>query len=168
MKTPTIKPPLQRSTEPDHFKEGWDFEQYVIQLFNQDNFQVHKWRKSERLEDKILLQDCANPDLELIFSRKQKYHFAVECKWRKKFIKGKINWASYNQINTYRNFENQNRIPVFIVIGIGGEPSSPERLFVTPLCNIELHSEVYEVELIPYKRKPTSKFFYDTVQLKLF
>jgi hypothetical protein len=168
MKTPTTVQHLQRPAAPDHFEKGWHFEQYVIQLFNKDNFHVHEWRKSEKLVDKVLLQDCANPDLEFIFSRKQKYHFAVECKWRKEFVKGKINWATYKQIDTYRNFENRNRIPVFIVIGIGGEPSSPERLFVTPLCNIELHSEVYETELIPYKRKPTSKFFFDTVQLKLF
>ncbi len=127
-----------------------------------------KWRKSEKLEDKILLQDCANPDLELIFSRYKKHHFAVECKWREKFIEGIITWASNNQIFSYLDFENRNRIPVFIAIGIGGEPSRPERLFVTPLRNIEMYSEIYEADLIPYKKRPTSKFFYDTVQLKLF
>jgi hypothetical protein len=137
-------------------------------LFNKDNFRLIKWRKSEKLQDRDLLQDCRNPDLELIFGKYRKHHFAVECKWRERFLEEKITWASNNQICSYQDFENQCRIPVFIAIGIGGEPSRPEKLFVTPLRNIEMYSEVYEADLIPYKRKPTNKFFYDTVQLKLF
>lgn len=59
-------------------------------------------------------------------------------------------------------------MPVFIVIGIGGTQSNPEKLFVTPLDNIKTYVEVYEHQLIEYKRNPTHKFFYDTIQLKLF
>jgi hypothetical protein len=106
--------------------------------------------------------------LELVFVGARHYRFAVECKWRKEFIAGKIEWAKDKQICVYEDFQHQNRIPVFIAIGIGGEPSNPEKLFVTPLDNISGSTEVYESELIPYKRKPTHRFFYNTVQLKLF
>lgn len=167
MSTSTIQPVGQVATL-DSYEKGKLFEQFIIQLFNQESFDLIKWRKSEKLDDEILLKDCANPDLELIFSRFKKYHFAIECKWREKFIEGKIKWASDNQIHSYQDFENRCRIPVFIAIGIGGEPSRPDKLFVTPLRNIETYSKAYEADLIPYKRKPTSKFFYDTVQLKLF
>ncbi len=71
------------------------FEQFVRQLFNEQNFNLIKWRKFEKLEDKILLDDCVNPDNEKS----------------------------------------------------DGQPV---------------------INLIPYKRKPTRKFFYDTIQLKLF
>lgn len=168
MKPQTTTQHLRQPLPLDPYEKGSLFEEYVIRLFNEDNFKLIRRRKSEKLEDRALLQDCANPDLELIFGRHRKHHFAVECKWRKEFRKGKIEWANYNKIRTYKNFENKNSIPVFIVIGIGGEPSRPERLFVTPLRNIEMYSEVYEADLIPYNRKPSSKFFYDTVQLKLF
>lgn len=157
----------QRATL-DSYQKGKLFEEFIIQLFNQNSFKLDKWRTSEKLEDRLRLQDCVNPDLELIFKRNKEHRFAVECKWREKFIEGKIKWASCKQIRSYLNFENRYGIYVFIAIGIGGEPSRPERLFVTPLRNIEMYSEVYEADLIPYKRKPTSKFFYDTVQLKLF
>ncbi len=156
------------STSSDSYKKGSLFEEYIIKLFNQDSFEIVKWRRSARLEDRILLEDCANPDLELVFSRHRKYHFAVECKWREKFVEGKITWATELQICSYRTFENRRRIPVFVAIGVGGEPSKPQRLFVTPLRNIEKYSAVYESDLIPYKRRPTNRFFYDTVQLKLF
>jgi hypothetical protein len=168
MITPNTTAPIRQLSEVDAFEKGRLFEEYVIQLFNQDNFKVAKYRISEKLEDRVLLQDCINPDLELIFDRHKQHHFAVECKWRVKFHEGRITWASHDQICRYKDFENQRRIPVFIAIGIGGEPSTPEKLFVTPLRNIEMFSEVYEADLIPYKRKTTRKFFYDTVQLELF
>lgn len=158
----------KQSAELDSYKKGRLFEQFVKQLFNEQSFNLIKWRKAEKLEDKILLDDCGNPDLELVFSRHRNHAFAVECKWRKGFVGGKIHWATYNQISSYRKFETQRRMPVLIAIGIGGTPSMPERLYVTPLRNIEMHSEVWEHDLILYKRKPTRKFFYDTVQLKLF
>jgi hypothetical protein len=150
------------------FEKGRQFEQYIVDLFNKENFKLTEWRMSGTLKNKLQSQDYKNPDLELIFGRFKKHPCAVECKWREKFVYGKIKWASRDQISYYKNFENQRRIPVFIAIGIGGEPSKPEKLFVTPLRNIEMQTEVYERDLIPYKRKPTSRFFYDTVQLKLF
>lgn len=163
----TTTPPVWQYAALDSYKKGQLFEHYIIQLFNQDRVSLFKWRKSEKIEDKILLQDCLNPDLELIFSRHSQHHFAVECKWREKFTEGKIKWAHDHQIRAYQDFENRRRMPVFIAIGIGGDPSNPERLFVTPLRNLESSSEAYEANLIPYKRKPTRKFFYDTVQLNL-
>src|SRR5690606_15172670 len=126
-----------------------------------------KWRKAEKLPGSKFSFDISHPDLEMIFGR-GKYRFAVECKWRKKFNDGKITWASNYQICSYEDFENQERIPVFVAIGIGGEPDNPEKLFITPLRNICNSEEVYEQNLIPYNRKPTHKFYYDTIQLKLF
>lgn len=168
MKTIPTTYSRKESAAIDSFEKGELFERFIIELFNKEKFILSKWRTSKRLEDKFQLLDCARPDLELIFRRNRQYHFAVECKWRQKFVEGKIQWATRKQICSYQNFENQHRMPVFIAIGIGGEPSKPERLYVTPLRNIEMYTEVYESNLIPYKRKTTSHFFYDTIQFKLF
>ena len=65
-------------------------------------------------------------------------------------------------------FQDQTRISVFVAIGIGGEPDNPEKLFLTPLNNIHMHNELYETDLIPFKRKPSHKFYYNVQQLKLF
>jgi hypothetical protein len=168
MKPSTRTHPVWQSRQPDYYEEGRLFEQFVIHLFNEDNFKLDKWRKSEKLEERALLEDCNNPDLELVFGRYRKYRFAVECKWRKRFVRGKITWAEDFQIWSYLAFQNQFQMPVFIAIGIGGEPSNPEKLFVTPLGNIEMYQEVYEFDLIPYRKRPASKFFYDIVQGRLF
>ncbi|MFL5739268.1 MAG: hypothetical protein ACJ75B_03550 [Flavisolibacter sp.] len=161
----SIVPPISKL---DTYEKGYLFEEYVIELFNKEFFNLVKWRKSQRTNDRLALLTSSYPDLELIFAGKNKYKFAVECKWRKEFYAGKITWAEVKQINSYETFEYKYRIPVFVAIGIGGEPCNPKKLFVTPLCNISGNIEVHESNLIPYNRKPTRRFFYDTVQLKLF
>jgi hypothetical protein len=152
----------------DSFEKGQQFEKYIIDLFNENFFKVIKWRKAEKFPDGSYDPNAACPDLELVFMGKRNHRFAVECKWRKKFDDGKIQWATNFQVCSYEAFENRIRIPVFVAIGIGGEACNPERLFVTPLCNISYSTTVYENDLIPYKRKTTHRFFYNTCQLKLF
>jgi hypothetical protein len=161
---------FRQKSELDNYEKGQRFEQFIINLFNEQFFYQKKWRKSEKFTDSSVSIDHWNPDLEmeLVFTGVRKYRFAVECKWRKEFRDGKIDWANNDQICAYRMFQDQVRIPVFVAIGIGGEPDSPENLFLTPLNNIHMHSELYETDLIPFKRKPTHKFYYDVQQLKLF
>jgi hypothetical protein len=158
----------KRLTRAECFEQGRLFEEYIKSLFNQDSFKLKRWRRSRLIPSDTFIGDLGGPDLELIFAGKEQYHFAVECKWKSYFYRGKIEWARPDQIQRYLDFERKRAMPVFIAIGIGGSGDNPERLFVTPLCNISQTSEVHEHQLIPYKRKLRQRFFYDTVQLKLF
>lgn len=161
----------QQSTKAiqDSYEKGYLFEKFVIGLFNERNFRRKEYRESKRIiEGTTLLPDHYYPDIELIFLGKKKYFFAVECKWRKSLQNGMITWAKEHQIRRYEEFQSCKRMPVFIAIGIGGEPYAPEKLFVTPFEKIKGSSQVFESDLIPYKRKPSHRFFFDTVQLKLF
>jgi hypothetical protein len=163
-----IQTAVPQNNSQDNFDKGKDFENYIRNLFNEKSFDLKVWRKAEKFIDRNFSFDPSYPDLELIFVGAKKHRFAVECKWRKEFKQGKIQWANNYQRCSYMDFYYRRGIPVFVAIGIGGEPSSPEKLFVTPLINIQEYTEVYESQLIPFKRKATSKFFYDTRQLKLF
>lgn len=162
-----IPQPTHQVIPPDYYEIGHQFEKYITQLFNERSFELVKWRESKKFTRFSPFED-AKPDLELIFRGARKYHFAVECKWRKEFRYGKITWATDYQRYSYMDFQYWTTTRVFIAIGIGGQPSNPDKLFVTPLDYISMHNEVYESDLIPYKRKTQSKFFYDTVQLQLF
>jgi hypothetical protein len=113
--------------------------------------------QGEKTSDILTLFDHFYPDLELIFVGAKRHKFAAECKWRKEFVSGKICWAKDRQICSYEEFEYKFRIPVFVAIGIVGEASNPEKLFVTRLQNISKFTEVYESDLIPYKRQPTTQ-----------
>jgi len=157
-----------RQSKEYYFEQGRLFEEYIKNLFDQDSFKIKRWRKSRLIPPDTFIGGLGDPDLELIFVGKNQHPFAVECKWKSYFDKGKIDWARPDQIQRYLEFERKRAMPVFIAIGIGGSCDKPERLFVTPLCNLSESTEVYEHQLIPYKRKPTKKFFYDTVQLRLW
>jgi hypothetical protein len=153
--------------KPDYYEQGRLFEEYIKNLFNQDSFKTKKWRQASKIPNDTFILDISYPDLELIFIRKNHYPFAVECKWRSGFCNGKVRWARKDQILKYEEFERKRAMTVFIAIGIGGTPSNPEMLFVTPLCNLKGDTMVSEKQLIKYKRKPNRRFFYNTVIAEL-
>lgn len=159
---------IHQSLPADPYEKGRLFEQYIIDLFSKKRFRVDKWRESKKLTTPEQWDDCSNPDIELTFHRNKTHRFAVECKWRNAFDVGKIKWATESQIEIYKRFQRKLNMPVFVAIGVGGHPSEPQNLFVTPLCNIEEKPIVYQHELIVYNRNPKHRFFYDVNQLLLF
>jgi hypothetical protein len=147
----------------DNFEKGRLFEEYVTRLFNKRNFRIDKRHESRKIIGHYVPISFTYPDLELVFFIGPKqYRFAVECKWRRAFNNDKIQWAKPHQIKAYEDFQRQKCIPVFIAIGIGGYPSRPEKLFVTPLSNISNSTEVSESNLILFKRKPHHRLYYNT------
>jgi|SRR5579863_1383925 len=152
----------------DPYEMGRSFEEYVKKLFNEQNFKLIDWRRAERFEYNALPKNHSNPDLEMVFGRGQ-YKFAVECKWRTEFKDGYLRWDKRTEnLKAYRKYSKENNLPVFIVIGVGGDPSSPQKMYVTPLESIHPTNEICEADLMPYKRKPTHKFYYDVRQMRLF
>jgi hypothetical protein len=152
---------------PDNFEVGRIFEDFIVTLFNERNFRLLEWRSDKRASNGVFPLSSSYPDLEFRSLGKKNYRFAVECKWRNKFYDGMVDWATQNQINSYKDFQYQNNISVFVAIGVGGLPSNPEKLFVTPLNHICKYTDVYESHLMPYKRNPELKIE-DAKQLKLF
>lgn len=150
------------------YEKGRMFEQYVHDLFNKDYFKLIVWRKSEMIPPPFYLDGLSNPDFEFNLFGKKNYRFAVECKWRISLNGDWIKWAHEKQIHSYQNFENKYHVPVFIAIGLGGEPSRPNEFFLTPLINIHNSPFVHKSKLIKYKRKPNRKFYFDPRQMILF
>jgi hypothetical protein len=151
----------------EDLRKGYLFELYIRKLFNERNFKVLDHRNSLATGDKQLPASYFSlPDLELLFIRNNTYRLAVECKWRQKSFQ--LTPKEQEKIRKYKKYQREENITVFIAIGIGGEPSNPEKLFVTPLDYISNFSQIEEGDLIEFKRKPTRSFFYDTVQMKLF
>ena len=61
-------------------------------------------------------------------------HVAIECKWRK-FLNhsAMMDLFSPEQLTTYQKFSQERDLPVFIILGIGGEPCEPEDIYIIPL-----------------------------------
>jgi hypothetical protein len=126
----------------ESLRKGHQFEDYIITLFNERKFKLIEWRSDKKASNGVYPESCTYPDLEFAFLGRRKHRFAVECKWREDFKDGKIKWSYLKQIETYCNFQSERNIPVFIAIGIGGLPTHPERLFVTPLHDIKNYTYV--------------------------
>jgi hypothetical protein len=151
------KPTVNEKTQQDDFDEnkakGDAFEKFVVRNFSRKYFTLQEWR-SDKYVDGIYAVSNHFPDLEIIFNFKEKdvnEAFAIECKWRKNYYKNGIEWAQNYQIKNYKEYAEKLNIPVFVVIGVGGEPEEPEELFIVPLQEMKSNT-ISKSELANYKK----------------
>lgn len=142
-------------------KKGLEFEKWVISKFPKKYYKIIDW-KGDKIVDGRYAESSRYPDLELELSlsgSNVKEKFSVECKWRKAFYEGKINWASQEKIGIYNEYAKDRSQSVFLVLGVGGEPNAPERVYIIPL-NQAQQSSLREKDIERFRRKETNKDFY--------
>lgn len=160
--------PTTKSSDLDSLAKGDSFEKYVLDCFNETYFPVHEWRSDKYHNGRYPLSNHF-PDLLLelrVYNVRQL--FAVECKWRSEFRNNAIQWARKDQIEHYVKYQRSKKLPVFIVIGVGGSPDKPNNLFAIPLHKIQ-SDQLYLTEdfLRHYTKKPSSNFYLDTTEMML-
>lgn len=155
----------------DNKAKGDSFENYIVSLFNNEgHFKIVEWRGDKIADNGLYAQTNHLPDLVMSYKDQsgRQHEFAIECKWRKEFFNGQIEWAKTYQIKNYVEFKQKRRIPVFVAIGVGGSPASPEQLFVSEISNVSQYPTLYESFIKTYKRNPNHKFFYSPQQKLLY
>ena len=126
---------IRSITQPEEFLKGREFEDYVLELFNlhQDNsFVLKEWQGDKTFGD-ICPESNRYPDFVFDYQGKG---FAVECKWREKLPHNFSRDILPEKVSFYNQFSVERNIPVFIVLGVGGEPSNPELLYNIPLSEV--------------------------------
>lgn len=126
--------PLEPITGPSpYWVMGREFENYVIQRFKEKKkwFKVLDQRHDQLDPDGCPYPSNGNPDLEVeaIWWVNRKEKFAVECKFRSNWYNDSIEWCQAHNLENYRNFAADRNMPVFVVLGVGGEPSAPKEMF---------------------------------------
>jgi hypothetical protein len=142
--------------------KAFKFEKHVVALFDRSVFTLFYWKGASAT--------TWSPTLELDFEENQwKYPLSVECKWIDCISEGKVFWCSHEQIEKFKAYERDSKRTVFVVIGVGGEPSFPSELFIVPLSKIARHMDNFTMEfLAPYRRtKPQSGFTFNRQYLRL-
>ncbi len=149
--------------------KGDAFEKYVVKNFDTHYFTLQEWR-SDKYVDGIYAVSNHFPDLEVTFTFRKKNiseTFAIECKWRKSYYRNGIEWAQDYQIKNYKEYADKLSIPVYVVIGVGGEPEKPNELFIVPLAEMNSNT-ISKSELRNYKKDLSDKkFFWDYENNKL-
>lgn len=142
-------------------KKGFEFEKWVISKFPEQYYKLLDW-KGDKIVDGRYPESSRYPDLEFelqLSEGKLCEKFSVECKWRSSFYQGAVNWASLEKIEIYNQFAAERKQEVFLVLGVGGEPSEPKSVYVIPLKSAQ-QSLLKEADIEQYKRKDSTKDFY--------
>ena len=122
-------------------RKGFVFEQYVDNHFPDKYFKRLEWRSDIKDTNGRLSESSKYPDLEYEI-RKSGVRFAVECKWRQSFLKKNgdlVIWWAQNekQIDNYIQYGKSQNIDVIVLIGIGGTPDNPDKVYSIPLAAIK-------------------------------
>ncbi|MGP8328691.1 MAG: hypothetical protein ACT6FF_00005 [Methanosarcinaceae archaeon] len=153
-------------TEDKNVTKGDDFERAVVDLFDQQYFKIVEWTSDISRKHHRPVESDRNPDLVMRYKHKSKNEmFCIECKYRSNTHKGKLDWSNVPQLGRYRGYAKENGIPFFVVIGLGGNPKYPERMFCIPLKEAKypaLYPSIYE----KYERDPDKMFFWKKGVLK--
>lgn len=142
-------------------QKGRQFECFVVERFSENYFDLKVWQGDKYYKGKYADANH-NPDLELEYNCSETRYipFAVECKWRRCFNEhGSIRWATEEQIRHYNEYSDDRNIQVFVVIGIGGDPSEPDEVYIVPLEKLK-YPYVKKDYLQRFRRKKPAAFFY--------
>ena len=119
---------------PETYITGERFENYIRErLFTRNGYtlvtKTHGY--AENKDD--FIEDTLGPDLKFR-SVKTGKEFFVEAKYRSYFYRNAVEWCKPHQIKRFKRIA-QNT-PIYVVIGVGNSPDSPEQVFLLPLDDI--------------------------------
>lgn len=131
-------PKVDVNSNPDVIskKKGDDFEKFVISKVPIRYFKFKSWR-SDKLTETHIPESNSYPDLEFQYRYyKYKSDFAIECKYRSNFVGGYVEICKPEKLRFYKQFQEEKNMDVYIMLGVGGEPTLPKDLFLIPLSKI--------------------------------
>lgn len=150
--------------ESENYRKGRDFEQYVLQRFvrKKNYFRIINQRHDRLGPSGKPLPDNSNPDLEIeAVWEANRQTFAVECKFRSNWLSNRtLDWCKDHNLSNYKKFSSDRRMPVFVVLGVGGVPSAPLEVLVFKVLS-STTTVVKQGELHNMPRPKYPGFFYN-------
>lgn len=128
---------IHSMTQSEELLKGREFEDYVLSLFDireGGSLILQEWQ-GDKSYGMIQPENNSNPDFVFRYNEKE---FAIECKWREKLDRDlSKDIFSSQKLGNYKTFSASRKMPVTVIIGVGGEPCNPELLYVIPLERID-------------------------------
>jgi len=145
------------STEKNARDKGIEFETFFLDLFpERDYILLKRTNKIDPINGAFVKN---NLKIDMQFRDcKTRQIFAVKCRYRRGLFMGRFDWDSKYLLSSYREFERDNNVPIFISMGLGGIPEKPERVFFMPLKEIP-YSKLYPNILENYEIKNAEDVF---------
>jgi len=129
----TVYRRVKSLTMNDELLKGREFEDHVLELLgvaNNDKLTLKEWRGDKSLPG-IYPEGNSNPDLVLEYDGRP---FAIECKWRSHMPQDiSKELLPSDRVALFAKYSQKNKLPVFLLLGIGGLPSDPDLLYLVPV-----------------------------------
>ena len=147
-------------------EKGLAFEQWVVSHLSKQHHVVKDWRSDKKAPNGTYAESNQYPDVEVaLHLHGKEYPFAMECKWRNSFMGASVE-LDKDQVTRYQSYEAENQLPVFLVLGIGGQPDKPAELYIIPAR--QLSTKLSMDQLGQYRQPMTrSTFYFDAFTRKL-
>ena len=127
-------------TLPEHLLKGREFEDFVLSELlgigtNGNAMKLLEWRGDKTIAG-VFPESNRYPDF--VISLKYRKKIALECKWRKLLSKSlEKDVFTSERIDLFKTYSEENSMPVWFIIGVGGEPNAPELLYLIPLSAVD-------------------------------
>jgi len=133
--TRAFKAAWAEMTKPATHVAGDEFEQYVRKyLFPKEGYDlVHQTHDYEANKNDFV-ETSKEPDFRFR-SRRSGREFLVEAKYRSRLYQGAVEWCKLYQLKRYKTIGRA--MSVFVAIGLGGLPESPEHVYIVPVKYIK-------------------------------
>ena len=129
----TIYRRIKALTMNDEVLKGREFEDYVLELLDiahNNKLILKEWRGDKSLPG-VYPESNSAPDFVFEYEEKP---FAVECKWRNHISKDiEKELLPAERMASFQQFSTERRMPVYLLLGIGGLPNDPDNLYFTRL-----------------------------------
>ena len=153
-----------------NYIKGHKFEKYALDLFKPEQWEIENIAADLSSDIERKVKSDSDPDI-IVKNKSKNLKFALECKYHSNFLINKKNgskglyWAKDYNIEKYQKFQEENGFPVYILIGVNGLPSRPERTFLLNLKTLK-YSWVGENYLQQFVRKVGEPFRLENNYLK--
>ena len=121
------------------WEKGLEFEKYVLSLFPKDKWEIEDYTKDTIKGVDRKINSSVNPDFTMKY-KKTGDCFGIECKYRS-YLYGINNNPNkgfsikQRHLNNYKEFNKKSGCEVYLILGVGGSPSKPEKMFKVHLDN---------------------------------
>ena len=136
----SIRNRISSITLPEELLKGREFEDFVLSELlgigtKGNTMKLLEWRGDKSIAG-VFPESNRYPDFVISLCKGKKV--ALECKWRRKLPASlRKDVFSTEKMELFKAYSEENSISVWFILGVGGEPSAPELLYLIPLSAVD-------------------------------
>ncbi|MBL7697769.1 MAG: hypothetical protein JNK79_06405 [Chitinophagaceae bacterium] len=128
------------------------FEAHIADKFDREEYRLVHWRR-DRKSKKNVPHETFQPALSFQLADNSSIQFSIECQYAPGFTNTNAIEIFPDQVEKYYAYQQQNNRVVFVILGVGGSPEKPERIYVVPLNDIPRKQEYLPASYLSRYRK---------------